>query len=1021
MDVLNATFSCSRHAPKLALSLRINRLRKNLLHLFSPILSALCSNGPARFIASILVGFQLLWSCNTVLAQNYLYEFKKVLVDPSFTDNRIFDVVQDYQGYIWLGTATGLYRFDGYSTERINYRVTASKEQEYVNKLALIGDNLFVGDIKGIHAINCTSYEPVVIEETPSGNIIGLIADASQGVWWLNENGLLTHFQNNKKRHTQLPQAEKIQKVELYLKEPQLWIATTYSVGHQTNLFNTTKFALENQQSLTTENEYVHSIREDLNGNIVLSASPNCYQWNQQSKTLLRQETSEGNRFDILYTNEENFTIVNEKEIYHNWFGKSGESHTPISTGAVKPEIIYKLYEINNCLFATSSNGLYIIKYSKNLFNTIFSTYDQKNNSFWVPRGITEDDEFIYLGTYSNLIQFNKSTLVSKIINEEPYTKRPLLKDNDTLWMGTEGGGIRKYQVSKTGNGRFLPDEIMVGATILCLAKMDDHRLIAGGRNCLFTYDKRTKTTTPIIVTSHGKNALDNRVNQITVLPNSEILLATESGTYKIDINGNILIDYTKPLEDRKDKITYAAIKCDESSIWIGTENGVFQLDEKGNILTHLNTKDGLAGNLIVSLVCDYNGKLWAASYTGLSCIDLKSKSITNYYKEDGLPDNEFNHSSFMLLRDSSIILGSVNGFVKFEPKALNFTKQAIASIHISKIESGSQQYQNTAFDFNNFDEREIKLGKGVNYVKINFCITPIDVFRNTQYEYKIEGIHSEWISLGNSPVLHIDNFKPGRYILSIRAITGSGSQHNIYQAYRLVVEEYFYKTYLFYLGVFMLICLLIFLYFNSLLKRNRKINDIRSHIAQDLHDEVGGYLTGITMNLELLHKKNDKIDAKHFTAIEILGQNALKSLKDSLWSLDAKSDTAQELWDRVKNMASETYEPLDIDYHFTQIVGLENIKLSMLQKSYLIHSIKECMTNSIKHGDKQNVQLSWQIIKGVHTVVISNKIGDKNKSSSKGNGLYNIQNRMDKINASVSFDTSDDVFQVSIQLNFLS
>jgi signal transduction histidine kinase len=486
-----------------------------------------------------------------------------------------------------------------------------------------------------------------------------------------------------------------------------------------------------------------------------------------------------------------------------------------------------------------------------------------------------------------------------------------------------------------------------------------------------------------------------------------------------IDLSGKILNDYSKNLTDPREKTAYAALKLDDT-IWLATENGIFQQDEKGNTITHLTTSDGLAGDFVISLTHDKAGHLWAASYTGLSCINLRTKSITNYYKENGLPDNEFNHSSFMLSNDGNIVLGSVNGFIKFNPTELSFDEYSNATIRISKIESGGQQSTNFTTTYNNFDGNEIKLGKGINYVKINFCISPINEFGNTLYEYKIEGIHADWISLGRVPILHIDNFKPGKYILSIRAITGSGSRHIKTKAYRLVVEEYFYETNTFYAIIFLVFSVLVYLYFQSILKRNRKINEIRSLIAQDLHDEVGGYLTGINMNLELL-QKNNKFSTQHFIPIQNLGQHALKSLKDSLWSLDSKSDTAQELWDRAKSIASESYEHLDIDYRFSQIDGLDSIKLSMLQKSYLIYLIKECITNSIKHGDRTSVSFAWTKADGIHTIVVSNKIGTNNTSSTKGNGLFNMKNRMSKIKGFVSTKQEEGHFEVSIQLNFLS
>jgi ligand-binding sensor domain-containing protein len=966
-----------------------------------------------------MLALQLLLVRNSMNAQGYLYEVKKVLVDQSLTTNRINDLEQDDNRYVWIASAVGLYRYDGYETEKINYTVSSSSSNESVSGLARQGDTLFIGDDDGIHAVSCDSYLPLNIESKPSGKIVALVSDTKSGVWWLNEDGLLTYFENHTSRSVQLQLTEKLDDAELFVKERQVWIATTSFTGHKTLVFNAETFEFEHSESLTASSEYVHSIRLDASGAIILSAFPQCYRWDERSKTLLPRAIIDKQEYDILQTENQTFTINNELQICHHVYNQGDWVSTPISTGASKPEIIYKLYSISDCIYATSSNGLIIIQYKQNLFNTIFSTYDPVNKSFLVPRGITEDEQSIYLATYNHLIQYKKSTGESNIINTNTLAIRPLVKDHDTLWMGTEGGGIKKYLLAKNGNGKFSDDEILIGTTLLCMAELDEHRLIAGGINCLFTFDKRTKKTTTIAVVSDGKNVTEGRVNQIIVLSSNSLIIATQYGTYLIDLTGKILNDYSKNLTDPREKTAYAALKLDDT-IWIATENGIFQQDENGNTITHLTTSDGLAGDFVISLTHDNAGHLWAASYTGLSRIDIRTKSITNYYKEDGLPDNEFNHSSFMLSNDGSIVLGSVNGFIKFNPTELSFDEYSIATIRISKIESGGQQSSNFTTSYNNFDGDEIKLGKGINYVKINFCISPINEFGNTLYEYKIEGVHADWISLGRVPILHIDNFKPGKYILSIRAITGSGSRHIITKAYALVVEEYFYETKTFYTILFLVFSVLVYLYFQSILKRNRKINEIRSLIAQDLHDEVGGYLTGITLNLELL-QKNNQIDTKHFHPIQNLGHKALKSLKDSLWSLDSKSDTAQELWDRVKNMASDSYEHLDIDYRFAQIEGLRSIKLSMLQKSYLIFIIKECITNSIKHGDRTLVTFAWKKVNGTHTIIINNKIGTTNPSHASGHGLFNMKNRMSKIKGFVSTNQKEGHFEVSIQLNFLS
>jgi signal transduction histidine kinase len=232
-----------------------------------------------------------------------------------------------------------------------------------------------------------------------------------------------------------------------------------------------------------------------------------------------------------------------------------------------------------------------------------------------------------------------------------------------------------------------------------------------------------------------------------------------------------------------------------------------------------------------------------------------------------------------------------------------------------------------------------------------------------------------------------------------------------------VVVDEYFYKTNLFYGLVFMLFFLLTVFYLLLFIRRNRKIAEVRRLIAQDLHDEVGAYLTGISMNIELM-KKSRSLENNYFQTIELLGKNALLSLKDSLWSLNSKSDNARELWDRVKTLARETLDPLDIHFSFKETEGLEKIKLSLLEKNYLLLVMKECITNAIKHGDRTAVVFEWTSIGKEQAIVITNGITG-GPQSKDGQGLHNIENRMKKIGGSVSFQQGNQLFTVTIKLKY--
>ncbi len=101
-------------------------------------------------------------------------------------------------------------------------------------------------------------------------------------------------------------------------------------------------------------------------------------------------------------------------------------------------------------------------------------------------------------------------------------------------------------------------------------------------------------------------------------------------------------------------------------SIWIGTEGGgVSRLNPKDlpkktaqHLFTNFSTEQGLAGDIVISILEDKTGKLWFGTDEGVSCYD--GKTFTNFYEEDGLPDNYT--SQILEDRSGNLWFGTNNG-----------------------------------------------------------------------------------------------------------------------------------------------------------------------------------------------------------------------------------------------------------------------------------------------------------------------------------------------------------------------
>lgn len=951
-------------------------------------------------------------------SQNYIYDYKRILVTPFLADNDVIGIAEDSNGYIWLSTINHIYRYDGNSMEQVEIPNKKSSQTNIVfKKIVIYNDCLYILSNLGIYSIETTKglKEEAKLITSTDDEILNLESKEGKGIYWINKNNQLYNLDNKQTRFIQLPPDSINEKCNIGFEGENTVICT---IGNR-------MFFIDNKDFLLTENiklkvsKWVVGIHLIPNGILLTSEDHKTYIYNKNIKNVLQTDLYGKDLFDITYLNKDYITINNENQLYHH-YSKNGEIQKHlISLGADKAERIHKTYLIQNKIFAATTNGLIVVNLKENSFSLIHSTFDQKYNSFDVPRGIIEDDKYYYLTTYNRIIRYDKFLKKSNIFLTNNLLSHAVFKQNDSIWIATDGNGLRNFNLTSKSLNKYNYTPKLKYNHLICISNLAPGIFLLGGYDYLLVFDQIKNEYREINLDYKRNDFSKLMISQIIKFDQHHFYLATTLGVLFANDAGQILKYFGTELNESKSLQTHAIWIDKDKSVWAGTSNGLFHFSAEGKILRHLKKEEGLSGDRIASLIPDKNNQLWVTTFTGLSSVNLSSGIINNFRKEDGLPDNEFNHGSYLLTKEGDIILGTMNGFVLFKPEHLIQNQKSQTKLKISKLEYGNIKEHKSLLNYKDIKYDTLRLGKGINYVKIQFNLYPIDIFQKSNYDYKIEGVHNDWINIGPSPILHIDNFKSGKYIIHIRARTGIGSEQIITKSMPLIVEEYFYNSNEFFILIFIIFITFLILYFSLLIRRNQKIIQIRQQIAQDLHDEVGSYLTGISMSIDMMQRKKEK-EKFYYETIQKLGKKALKSLKDSIWSLDNESDNAVQLWDRVKTLAAETYAPLDISFNFKEIDGLEKINLKILEKTYLFYAIKECITNSIKHGNREKVSFFWNKKNDCHYITIINSYDPSMKKEENGNGLYNIENRMKKINASVSFHEDGQFFTVEFKLNFL-
>ncbi len=174
-----------------------------------------------------------------------------------------------------------------------------------------------------------------------------------------------------------------------------------------------------------------------------------------------------------------------------------------------------------------------------------------------------------------------------------------------------------------------------------------------------------------------------------------------------------------------------------------------------------------------------------------------------------------------------------------------------------------------------------------------------------------------------------------------------------------------------------------------------------RTKIAANIHDGLGQYLSVLKMNLQSIKERNERNDTILPTLV-----NAQSLLNDSITELRNLShqimpSTALNngLVAALRNMVDKidaTKLQALIEINEAEFVNLnQHIQLSIFR------IIQECVHNTIKHANAQQIIISLKIIeKNISVSVSDNGTGFDNENlAEKGLGLTNMKNRVQQLN----------------------
>ena len=144
-------------------------------------------------------------------------------------------------------------------------------------------------------------------------------------------------------------------------------------------------------------------------------------------------------------------------------------------------------------------------------------------------------------------------------------------------------------------------------------------------------------------------------------------------------------------------------------------------------------------------------------------------------------------------------------------------------------------------------------------------------------------------------------------------------------------------------------------------LARVVELERVRSRIAADLHDDIGGSLSRIAIQSEVARRAVAGTAGDPARTLVDIGDTArtlVDALDDVVWSVDPRQDDLASVERRIREYAAEVLGAAGVRWTFHGTAGLEVVSLDPEPRRHLLLIVKEGITNIVRHAGAHTARL---------------------------------------------------------------
>ncbi|MBT1709051.1 response regulator [Fulvivirgaceae bacterium PWU5] len=237
--------------------------------------------------------------------------------------------------------------------------------------------------------------------------------------------------------------------------------------------------------------------------------------------------------------------------------------------------------------------------------------------------------------------------------------------------------------------------------------------------------------------------------------------------------------------------------------LWIGTEGGLNTFDRRTETFRPHAFEAGPSNNVLVSILEDDSGKLWLAHWDGLTVIDPGNPHFVKSYDSHDRIQGGFFYNHVCYKDPKGLLLfGGSEGFNIIDPAAA-VPNPVVPNVVISDFQVFNKPVPvGAAFGGRVVLEKplaetsEVTLKHFENSISFEFTALMYAAPEKTRYAYKLEGFDKDWnYTQATRRYANYTNLNPGHYQFKVKATTSDGVWSEAESEASLVILPPWWKT----------------------------------------------------------------------------------------------------------------------------------------------------------------------------------------------------------------------------------